>query len=153
MTDLYTYLLSVFAVIAFASFSSYGGEDRGASRMALGIILISALSTPFVSFIKNISFDDLNFEYGEYIENESLAQDTARDAYLRALRLAVAEEFSISEEKLCVSCEGFELESMTAEHIDVILLADAVFADRIGIKNYVEGICKCDVEVEFEKER
>ena len=150
MAETYVYILSVFAVIALAAFSSYGGEERGASRMALGIILISALAVPFVSFVKNVSFDGVKFEYSE--DSENLTESTARDAYLRGVKLAISEKFSISEEKLRVSCEGFAYESMTSKRIVVVLLSDAVFSDRIGIKNYVESICKCDAEVEFEKD-
>ena len=146
------YVLSVLAAVAFSSFAMYDSERARASRTAMGIILLAALAVPFINTVRDatgILTENLPTYEGE---EDNMSATVAKEAYLRGIRLAVADEFSLSEEDIRVECSGFSFEKMRAERVHITLFGRAVLADIKAIGEYAEksGFGECEVSISFE---
>lgn len=146
------YVLAVLAAVAFASFAAYDSERARASRGALGIILLAALAVPFIDTVCAIP-DIIDENLPEYdTDAGSMAQDVAREAFLRGIRLAVADKFSLNADDIAVTCCGFSFEEMRAESLVITLSGKAAFADIRAVREFAEksGFGECEVYVSFE---
>ncbi len=147
------YIISIVCVVAFSSFCMYDSEKMRGARGALGIILLSALAIPFVN--KLVSFSDLSFEdipiYGDEYSDD-VRDESVKNAFLRGIKLALKEEFSLREEEIEVTCAGFSFEHMKAEKINITLSGRSVFSDLRAIREFVEEseLGECEVFVSFE---
>lgn len=148
MTGETVYVICILSCVAFSSFVSYSGEESRFGRFALGIILLAALALPIFSSLKNISVADFDFE--SEMGSPDIRGQVAEESYCRGIALAVADKFSLSCDDICVSCENFCIDNVSAERICVTLGGSAIYSDRHAIAAYVEKISKCEVSVGFE---
>ncbi len=152
MSGDFIYILSVLAAVAFSSFTMYGSEDNRAAKFALGAILLAALSAPVMGAVKNLAEFEIP-EYGESDYSSELTEDVAKEAYCRGIRLALKDKFSLDYDAVEVDCIGFDLESMTAERINIILSDSASYSDSRGIRLYIsENFGECEVSFDFGKD-
>lgn len=136
---------------ALASLVSYKGKLDGASRGAIAIIILSAVSVPLANLadaelrLPEISVEEL------LPSGEAEYEKVGREALQNGLRRMIAEKFSISEQDISVTVIGFDFSSMRAEKICVLLRRGAAASDIRAIRDYVtdEGIGECEVEIEI----
>ena len=153
MENGFVYVLVILFAVALCSFIAYDPERARASRTALGVILLAALSALLSDValeLKDITYSG-SLEY-EDAEGADFAEQSMSDALERGIRLAVAEKFSFSEENVFVECRGFDLETVSAERISITLSGRAALADIRAVREYVEGegLGDCEVRVVFE---
>ena len=153
MENGFVYILVILFAVALCSFVAYDSEKARASRTALGVILLAALSGLLADValeLKDItSLDALEYEDVEWAE---FAEQSMSGALERGVRLAVAEKFSFSEDDIRVECRGFNLETVSAERISITLYGGAAISDIRAVREYVEGegLGDCEVKVVFE---
>jgi hypothetical protein len=136
---------AVLSVIRFLGFKSSNIE-----RLALGVICLYLIIAP-IGRLWDVSFDDL-LQIPEF-EVDGGADALLEDAVSRGVKSAVTSEFGIRGEDISVRLFGFERETMTAEHIEIILSGAAVTADYRMVESFVNKmeIGETRVEISFGK--
>jgi hypothetical protein len=136
---------AVLSVIRFLGFKSSNIE-----RLALGVICLYLIIAP-IGRLGDFSFDDM-LHIPEF-EVDSGADAILEDAVSRGVKSAVTSEFGIRGEDISVRLFGFERETMTAEHIEIILSGAAVTADYRMVESFVNKmeIGETRVEISFGK--
>ena len=147
------YAVSVFVICAIVGILSrmlHGGR-ADFSRSAIAAVSAFVILSPIASLVSEFSIekyfpDDEYFTYGE-----SEYEDVAKDAVESAVRSAVAERFSISEECVRVVLEGFSFSEMKADKIKVYLSFGAMSVNPDDVVRYVNefeiGECYAEFEI------
>ena len=146
------YLISVVLITALVALASHFLPDAavGYGRLALGIVLLYAVLSPLAALLSSFpALPDLP-ELPQQ-ENAPLYEQYAQEGFCRGIASAVGEKFSVAEARISVRAEGFDVQSMRAEKIWILLRGEAVFADGPAIKAFVEGegLGECEVEIEI----
>lgn len=153
MSNVYGYaagIVAVCAVVSLAAFVSYRGECDGAAKGALALIMLSAVALPLSSLSVDISFSDISID--ELLPSgEAEYESVGKEALETGLRRLIAGRFSLSEEDITVTVDGYDFSAMRAERIRVLLSGRAAAADIVAIRNYVteQGIGECEVDIEI----
>ena len=75
----------------------------------------------------------------------------AEEAFAEGIARAVASKFSLPEEDIRVTVQGFDFSSMSAERIRIFLSGRAALADYKQIEKYINeqqmGECECEIEI------
>lgn len=153
MGNYFIYIIALLFTVAFSSFLSYDTEKARASRTALGVIMLVALTAlcfDVLADLQSFSFSDVP-EYNAS-EGESFTEQSLSDAFAEGVKLAITDRFSFSEQDVEVSCIGFDVNSVSAERICVSLSGRAAFADVRAVREYVKKLRlgECEVTVLFE---
>jgi hypothetical protein len=146
------YALSVFSVclaVGVASLLSIGG-DKG-YRIASSAVIIWVCLSPLPSVIGNLDNGVLippgldSPEGGE--ELSGIAENALADGICRA----VCDKFLLKEGSVRVRLLDFDMNSMSAREIRLILTGGSAAADHRAIEKYVNSlnIGKCEVEIEI----
>lgn len=146
------YMITVFsasAAVALCGFAFYGRRLEATARVALGIILVSAIISPLISIGRELLAIDV--DKGEFVGSSAVGE-TAEDAFCRGVRSALAAELSVSADDIDVKCRGFSAEKMKAEKITVTLYGSAALADHSALRRFVSGnnLGECEVRIGFE---
>ena len=151
------YLVSVAAVSVLCGactlISYKGSEDKGA-KIAFSILLLYISATPVVSFVTNvfdINYSDLIPDSSDVSIEDSALYEVAQSAFCDGIERLVCDKFSIDNDCVSVYAREFDIESMSAKKIIVILTGRAVTADARGIAAAVKdaGLGECEVELDF----
>ena len=155
MTGYLGTLIAVGAVVAFSGFVSYAGESEKTVKSAIGVILLSALIFPILALLNSISTIDINGIFDTSFEDaaveDSLYYKTAEENFALGVERLICEELGISFDDVLVYLSGFDMVSMRAEKITIILSGKAVYADyrRVVETIRAEGLGECEVKLEF----
>ncbi|MBQ9070867.1 MAG: hypothetical protein IJY23_05925 [Clostridia bacterium] len=145
------YILSMLALVAFSSFASYDAERERSSRFVFGIILLASLITPVIDSLSDYSLDFYEYESEKF---DTVTDEVMEKSFCRGIKLAVVDEFSLSEGNVEVTCEEFDKNTVTAKTIRVTLSGRAAISDIPSIRRYVQDmeLGDCETEVKFEKD-
>ena len=132
-------VFAVFVVVSYSSFIAYAPSDK-TLRLALGVMMLSAL----VSFFSSFSFDLIlpDTDADDFSELSELHNLTVEEAFADGVALAVADKFGFSRADISVDAVRVS-EDLTAEEIRLTLRGKASLADTRGIRSYLieNGIC------------
>lgn len=148
------YLSSVFIVSMISGLFGYlsFGKLRSAERVVMGVILLYVIIAPLSDLVSDFDpndiFSSINSSDVQYDEELSMV---AEEAFAEGIKLALAEEFSISRDDIRVKVFGFDLEGMSGEKIKVSLSGKAALADYRAIESFLnkQNIGECEVEIEI----
>ena len=149
------YLISVVLICALVSLASHflgGTEGARYGRLGLSVVLLWAVVSPLSGLLRALpQLPDFALPPITEGEDPPLYAARAEEAFCEGIRAAVSEKFSLSEEKISVRTEGFDVEKMRAERVCILLKGSAVLADSFAIAAFVEGegLGKCEVEIEI----
>ncbi len=132
------YLFGIIAVgvISAVSLSVSHESMRGATRTALGVIMLLAVASPVAAVVGNITSEDVRLpEIGD-ISAEGGYEAVSREAFLEGIALAVSEEFGIDSESVAVDCHGFDFDTMRAEWV-YVNLGREIGVDFRAVEEYV----------------
>ena len=151
-------LREYFVVLIAAAFVSTLGaalcheKFKSAQQTLLGILLLFCILSPLPELIGDVRLklegvaapDIPNVEDGAYYEAAELA-------LCRGITLALADKFDLSEKSISVTLLSFNLESMSAERIHIILGEGARVVDHRALREYTEENFggRCSVEIKF----
>ena len=146
------YTIVIFAAAALASvagFAFFNDKNEPFMRTAVAIIFVCAIVSPTVSIIRG--FADGNFSSSDSFLDGNIYEKTAEEAFTLGVELALAEEFSFSDEEVFVRAEGFLAENMSCERLVVTLSGAACFSDITAVRSFVEenNLGKCEVKLSF----
>ena len=84
-------------------------------------------------------------------DGSPLYEARAEEAFCEGVRAAVCEKFSLEESEVSVRTEGFDVASMRAQRICILLKGKGTLSDTFSIASFVEaeGLGECEVEIEF----
>ena len=134
MNFLYTLIILSCAVGIGVMMSHSALQD--AVRSALGVLLVSAMLSPFVGAISAaLDFSDMSFD-GLFGGNESLESVTEL-AFEEGVASAISSAFSRAD-GVRVTVRGFSTAELRAEGVTVILPSDAVGVDFRAVRDFVE---------------
>ena len=150
------YLLSVVAVSVIGGFLSmlaYGNYSK-VIKGAVGVVLALVILTPFFSLsdiLKDISNDIPMYESYPY---ENGYYKASEEAFGAGIQEAVAYRFGLMESDIAIRVADFDMESMRAGEIYLVLSGSSVAADLVGIKgyvkeNFVDDGGRCEVEIKI----
>ena len=109
---------------------------RDAVRSALGVLLVSAMVSPFIGAISAaVDFSDMSFD-GIFEGGESIETVTEL-AFEEGVAKAVSSAFS-GADGTRVAVRGFSPSELRADGVTVILPSDAVGVDFRAVRDFVE---------------
>lgn len=145
-------LLPLAALVAAVSFLAYGeGEHSATVRFALSAILLSAAVLSAVGAAGELLPQLPGTGEGSLPETGEVTdpQQVAASALAAGLHTAVCEHFSLREEEVTLTLDGFVLSEMRAARVTVLLCGRAALADAPAIRRFVEekngGVCHVDI--------
>ena len=147
MGEVCVYVTVSVASVALASFFTYDGESRKASRLALGIILLASLVSPIASAVRGLASIDFS-DTGAYVES-SAVEKTLEEAFCEGVAVCIAEEFSLKGDTVRVKARAFNSETMRADELTVTLSGSSATKDLKAVESFVNGLGlgKCILEV------
>lgn len=118
------YLLGIIAVgvVCAVSLSVSHENMRGATRCALGILMLISVAAPILSVVQGITASVPELPKYDGISPEGGYEAVSEEAFCEGIRMAVASEFGLDEKAVQVDCHGFDFESMRAKWIYVNLI-------------------------------
>ena len=147
-------LLAISALVAIASYISYGESQDRTLKCALAIILLYVIASPTVTLVRG--FLDSDFYKNSFDSPEISFSDTdfatdAERAFCEGVGRFVAREFNFSEDEVSVAVFGFDAKAMKAQKIKIILRGSAVLGDNRMISQRIsaEGLGECEVELDI----
>lgn len=147
-------LISVSAVVAVATVVAYDPRDK-AFGVALAIILAFTSVAPILRAVLELGEEDIPLVLDEPFEDIPLADTEyarcAEEAFCLGILKMVCEEHSLKSADVGVYAFGFDVESMRASKIKIVLSGAAVTADARAIELSVErgGLGECEVILEL----
>lgn len=138
-------------LVSLASFVSCTDTKRGATKFALGVILLASLVVPVKGIVEGAVLPLFDIKDTEYKDSSAFSEFT-EEYFCEGVRLAVADEFSLDAHDVEVITVGFSVEDMRAEVIKIKLLRAAAGADYRAVREYIEknDLGKCEVEISFD---
>ena len=149
------YLISVVLISAMVSLASHflgGTEAARYGRLGLSVVLLWAVIAPLSELCRALpEIPDFSIPSVEEGEGAPLYAVRAEAAFCDGIAAAIAEKFSLQKAQITVISEGFDVLSMRALRVRVLLKKEAVFADSFAIASFVEGegLGECEVEIEI----
>lgn len=115
------YLLGIIAagVVCAVALSVSHENMRGATRSALGILMLVAVSAPVISVVQSVASSGIELPEYDGISPEGGYEAVSEEAFCEGIRKAVASEFDIDVKAITVDCHGFDFKSMRADWIYV----------------------------------
>lgn len=145
------YLTTIFLASATISLAGYvfaSKKEEKVAKVALGIILVSAIISPLISLCRGLA------ELPEYSDSakDDVFEKTAEEAFCNGVELALAEHFSLEVEQITVLAEGFSAEKLRARTLTVYLGGSARLADYRAIIEFVveNNFGECEVKLQRE---
>ena len=146
------YFISVFgicATVGILGLLSYN-EKNGAEKGALGIILLYVVLSPIANELGELTANGFDVEslIGS-IDSDSGYSEITEEALCNGISLAIASEFSVSEEDVLVRIFNFDFEGMRGDTVRVLLSGRAALSDNKAIKKFVDemGVGECEIEI------
>ena len=149
MSEYFLTVISVGVVSAVAGVLIYDPERAAASRTAISIVLLLAVSAPVGGIISELGSvglpelpEDITVGEGEY-------ERVAEEAFKDGIAAMLADKYSIGEDCFSVRVTGFRFFDMQAEDINVTLTGAAVKCDPLAVERYINsyGIGDCHAEI------
>ncbi|MBQ7363029.1 MAG: hypothetical protein IJW48_05810 [Clostridia bacterium] len=120
-------------------------------KMAAGAVLLSFVLVPLGGIFTALSELELpSFSFGDAVSGS--VGEVGEEAFSEGVAKALAQRFGASEENFVVRCEGFDLETLSADKIVVVMSGSAALLDYRAIENYIEENlevreCECKIEI------
>ncbi len=136
------------AVLASVLLSVAHERVKGAVRLGIGILMISAIMLPIVDIIEGFDINNLDFSVTDADAGER--PDLIELAFEEGIARYIAEEYGAAAE---VDAVGFEPQTMLAERIDVVLTEGYASADyRVLSQDIADkftdgGRCSLDIVI------
>ena len=109
---------------------------RDAVRSALGLLLVSAMLTPFVAALGTVGeLSDLSFD--DLFDTEGGVEGITELAFEEGVADAISSTFA-GADGVRVTVRGFSAAELRAEGLTVILPSDAVGVDFRAVRDFVE---------------
>lgn len=142
-------VVAIFATLTLAAFVSYKSELGTSVKAACSLIVAAAVALPLCGIISDavISLPEIE----DFIqEGAPEYEQVGKDAFEGGICRLIGEKFGL-DGGVRVVVTGFDFNTMSAEHIEVILSDRAVLADAPAIESYISslGIGECRVEIEI----
>ncbi len=133
----------VFGVLECLTYKPRGGMGE---RLALALLLAYAVLSPLEGLSLSAG-GRFPIQTPDFSDESAAYEQTSQIAFEEGIARAVSEEFSIKEEYVKVSAEGFLFKEMKAERIRVTLSVKALAADPKRVEAYINsyGIGECEV--------
>lgn len=149
MSEYFTTVVLVSALVAlFELFSYSGGEDKG-ERLAISVIMIYLIISPFVPIVESLKETDISdfFEEGAALSGGAYIE-VGEDAFREGIAKLLSEKWGLSENQTVVTVTGFDFNTMKAEYIIITLLSKGATVDFHEIEAYIEeaGLGLCEVK-------
>ena len=149
MSAYFICIFGICATVGILGLLSYN-EKNSAERAALGIILLYVVLSPIANEFGKLDLD--SFDIGsltEGIDSDLGYSEVTEGAICDGICLAIASEFSLSDEDIIVRIFNFDFEKMRGDTVRVILLGRAALADNKAIKKFVDemGVGECEIEI------
>lgn len=150
------YFIGVAALVLFIGvmrmISYRDGADSG-SRLAFAVLILYVVFIPMADTIKEISKNGISPEIisPDISEYENGYEKVAEDAFVKGVRSAVCQRFSLDESDVRVMVEDFDVQSMRAGRIRIFLSGKGIFASYKDVEKYIEenNLGECDAEIEI----
>ena len=121
------------------------------ARVAMGLVLLLFVASPIASVFNTI----LNLKIPETGSEEIIfkggCDEVGEEAFCQGVASLLSDRYSVSASGFIVICEGFNLETLSADIVSVTLIEEAAKLDYREIKAYIEDNLKvkeCDVKIE-----
>ena len=151
MKEYFALVCALCVLVALGGLLSYG-EQNGATRAALGVILMCAISLPPIKATLALREVDIGGFFDEIGSSagESALEEVAAESFCEGTKKMVCEKFSVREDDVSVYVFGLDTSSMRAERIVVVLRGMGALSDIRRISSAVEdaGLGKCEVKIE-----
>ncbi len=148
------YLVSVVLICALVSLASHflsATDSARYGRLALAVVLLWAVISPLLDLLSTVPELSLPADPPTEEGDVPLYAARAEAAFCEGTRAAICEKFSLAKEDVSVRTEGFDLQTVRAKRICVLLKGKGILADSFAIAAFVEaeGLGDCEVEMEI----
>lgn len=149
MVEFINTVVSVSLAAALSGFVAYKGADKW-HKLAVSVILLSAISAPLFSFVGELADGDISemFDFDVEIESSELER-VGKEAFEDAVHRLAVEKTGLPEGALYVVAEGFDSMTMRAEQIKITLVGEGVGVDYRSLEDYIRGLGLGDCEVKY----
>ena len=146
----YLISLTVMGAVVSLSFALSYKEDA-ALKGALMILLLYSFAVPLIGAVRDFDIDAVRLESEPSYEYESKLESVSKAAYENGIRVYIADKFDLDLADISVSAEGYALEAVKAERVNVILSGAARLADYRAIESGLKknGFDNCEVKIAF----
>jgi hypothetical protein len=145
MTQAVGMAIALSATVTLLSFISHPGADKRGERLVLGAIFLLAIVTGACELFRGAipGGTDL-IPDASYADR---AEEVAKDAFCKGIERLICEEYSLREESVQVSAEGFNLSTLSAERVSISLGGRGLTVDRAAVLRLLSdsGIKNCEV--------
>jgi hypothetical protein len=148
------YLVSVVLICALVSLASHflaATDSARYGRLALAVVLLWAVISPLLNLLSTVPELSLPADPPTEEGDMPLYAARAEEAFCEGICAAICEKFSLAKENVSVRAENFDLQTMRAKRICVLLKGKGILADSFAIAAFVEaeGLGDCEVELEI----
>lgn len=149
MSGYFLTVVSVGVASAVAGALIYDPERASASRTAISIILLLAVSAPLVGIVSELGSVKIPEIPESGVVDGGEYERVAEEAFSRGIAAMLADRYSFGEECFSVKVTGFRFLDMRAETINVTLTGAAVRCDPLAVEKYINsyGIGDCHAEI------
>lgn len=121
-------------------------------RLALGIILLSAIMLPIVDIIdeNGVKIDEIKLPS---FNDEDVNDETVKGAFEDGIRDYICSEYSLLQTEVRVTCDGFDLSTLSAEKIYVTLSGSGMYVDYRRLEGVIAeeftrgGACEIEFDI------
>ena len=121
-------------------------------RLSLGIILLSAVTLPFVDIIADngLNLDLILPDEGIDVE---VSDDAIEEAFEDGIREYICSSYGLSSSDVKVMADGFDLSSMTASRLYVTLSGKGAYVDYRALADHLAeeftrgGECRIELDI------
>ena len=125
---------------------------REPTKIAVGIATLLFVSSPFLYLLDGAFRIELpSLEFSE-VWGEGRFDEVGKEAYVRGVKLALAEKYGADTDSFAVTVDGFDTETLSAERLTVTLTGKAALLDYRAVCEYLEnslkiGECRVNVDI------
>ena len=148
------YLLTVAALscaVGVIEYLFYPSKAKEAARICSAVILVHALLSPVLSFAASLSegLPSFDLQPPTDIPFEDTYEKTAEDAFKEGICKLLCANYGLKPENVSVFTEGFEVSTMKAQRIIILLRGEAALCDHRGMEAYLDSLSigACEVRI------
>ena len=145
------YLVSLTVMGALISLSlALAYRDDGALKVALTVLLLYVFTVPLIGAVRDLDLNIPTLDYG-YSEYEGQLEDVSCAAYENGIRAYIADKYNLDLADISVKADGYDVATVTAKRVSVILSGGARLADYRAIEEGLKknGFDSCEVKIAF----
>ena len=144
--------LKIFTFVAIALNLVHPRQGK-ATRLVLGIVLISVIMLPIVNIIGKSDEFVMNDSFWNSLGDNKVDDATVEEFFERGIEEYIASECGVAKENVRVRADGFDIASLKATRIYVSISSGGAFVDYRALEDKLEreftngGDCRIELLV------